>query len=81
MKQTKFCEHCGNKLEKESENNSIPFASTKKWKKKKTVDNKELVQAVKLVEEYKESESIFAEGLPTWGDIEPPQVIVMRKRK
>ena len=31
-------------------------------------------------EEYEDSESIFAEGLPDW-DMVPPQVVVRRKRK
>lgn len=31
-------------------------------------------------EKYVEPESVFAEGLPSW-DIEPPQVVVRRKRR
>ena len=78
---SKFCASCGTPLEKKTENTNVPFAPVKKVEEeKKVVDNKEPVKKVAPIQEYEESESVFAEGLPSW-DIEPPQVMVRRKRK
>lgn len=68
---SKFCASCGTPLEKKEEKNDIPFSPVKKAEKVKKVD---------FIYEYKESKSILAKGLPSW-NIEPPQVIVRRKRK
>lgn len=78
---SKFCASCGTPLEKKVESNNVPFAPVKKVEEvKKVVDTKEPVKKVKPVEVYKEPESVFAEGLPAW-NVEPPQVMVRRKRK
>ena len=78
---SKFCASCGTILEKKTETNNVPFAPAKRVEEvKKVVDTNEPIKMAKPVEEYKEPESVFAEGLPTW-NIEPPQVMVRRKRK
>lgn len=78
---SKFCASCGTPLGKKVENNNVPFAPVKKVEEvKKVVENKEPVEKAAPIQEYKEPESVFAEGLPAW-NIEPPQVMVRRKRK
>lgn len=77
----KFCTSCGTKLVRKIEEDNVPVTPLKKVEKvKQFEDNKELVNQTAPVQEYKEPESIFAEGLPSW-NIEPPQVMVRRKRK
>lgn len=70
---SKFCASCGVSLEKkvESKDVDVPFSQVKKEEAPKVVTKK--------VEDEK-AESVFAEGLPAW-DIEPPQVMVRRKKK
>lgn len=78
---SKFCASCGTPLEKKAESSIVPFASVKKTEEvKKAADTKEPVKVAKPVEGYEEPEGIFADGLPAW-NIEPPQVMVRRKRK
>lgn len=77
---SKFCESCGTSLEKKPESDNVPFALAKEEEVKKDIDTQEPVKMVKTVEEYREPESVFAKGLPAW-NIEPPQVMVRRKRK
>ena len=78
---SKFCASCGTPLEKKMEDNNIPFAPVKKVAEAtKPVENKEFVKRVTPIQEYKEPENVFAKGLPEW-NIEPPQVMVRRKRK
>ena len=68
---SKFCASCGSSLEKEMENTNIPFTPAK---------NEEPIKEAKKMEENVKEDSIFAEGLPSW-DIEPPQVLVRRKKR
>lgn len=84
---SKFCSSCGNALEVKNENNDIPFAPVKKAEEEKKVEEVKKVseplkpvKPVKPVVEYVEPESVFAQGLPEWS-IEPPQVMVRRKRR
>ena len=57
---------CGTPLEKTAENAEIPFPTQK--------------TAPAKAAEAQEYESVFAEGLPEW-NIEPPQVMVRRKKR
>ena len=75
----KFCAICGGSLVKKEEINEVPFAPVKKVEEKAAVV-KEPEKAAPVVEKFEEPESVFAEGLPSW-DIEPPQVMVRRKRR
>ena len=84
-----FCTTCGNPLVKKQEENNVPFVPVKKQEEveKSTKEVKELVKEVKepvkifqTVVEDDEPESVFAQGLPEWS-IEPPQVMVRRKRR
>lgn len=78
---SKFCVACGTPLEKKAEDINVPFVPVRKMEEEKEViDNKEPVKKVAPIQEYKEPESVFAKGLPVW-DIEPPQVMVRRRRK
>lgn len=77
---SKFCISCGTPLEKKVESNPVPFTPVKKVEEVKPKEEyKEPVKVIKPVEVYEEPESVFAEGLPEWS-IEPPQVMVRRKR-
>lgn len=85
----KFCVSCGTPLEQgdaPKEEPDAPFAPIKEVAPKKEEEPSEPKQAAPVaavffqVEEEEEEVSIFAEGLPAW-DIEPPQMLVRRKRK
>ena len=76
----KFCATCGSSLVKKEESSDVPFAPVKKVEEVKKAAAEAPAKAAPIVEKYTEPESVFAEGLPSW-DIEPPQVMVRRKRK
>ncbi len=84
----KFCIGCGEKLEAipaAPVENKTPFATIDDDKKETVVVEEKTVEAPveKIVEKtvvYVEPESVFAQGLPAW-NVEPPQVVVRRKRK
>lgn len=87
----KFCIGCGEKLEAipaAPVENKTPFATIDDDKKETVVVEEKAVEAPvaapveKVVEKtvvYVEPESVFAQGLPEWS-VEPPQVVVRRKR-
>ena len=90
----KFCGFCGSSLQENVvvETKDEPFAPIKKDSKeapaKAAEESKEIGKPDKIevtrkiekpVGEIEESESVFAKGLPAW-DIEPPQVVVRRKK-
>lgn len=93
---SKFCAICGKPLVKKTEeaaatdskpedkavpNQAVPFQPIQKEASpvKKEVVQEPVKKPVQRVV-YQEPESVFAEGLPSW-DVEPPQVMVRRKRK
>lgn len=73
----KFCEFCGTPLMRKRENDPVPFTTTAEKTNIGSMEDAEIVTSVKA---YKEPESAFAEGLPSW-DIEPPLIISRRKKK
>ena len=73
---SRFCAVCGTSLEKKEA--EIPFAPIQKEEPKKEPVKEPVKMVVPQVVE--EEKSVFAEGLPSW-DIEPPQIMVRRKRK
>lgn len=74
---SRFCAICGTELNKKEA--EIPFAPIKKVEEVKKEMVKEPVKIV-VPEVVVEEKSVFAEGLPAW-DIEPPQIMVRRKRR
>lgn len=73
----KFCVACGAPLARKEEDSAVPFAPAKRAE---PAPPETAEKTVRPAVEYQEPESVFAEGLPDW-DIEPPQVVVRRKRK
>lgn len=75
---SKFCEACGAPLEARKESNDVAFAPLTQAA---TETQEDATKApAKVAETYVDDKNVFAEGLPEW-NIEPPQVMVRRKRK
>lgn len=84
---SKFCIACGTPLTQKKPENAVPFATAEPGQepvRPKPVPEKpkqaEQPKSAEPTVKYTEPESVFAEGLPSW-DIEPPQVVVRRKRR
>lgn len=76
----KFCSYCGTSMENQAEIADVSYAPQEKESKANENDGfKESEKDTKILAEYKEPESAFAKGLPSW-NIEPPQTWVRRKR-
>lgn len=75
---SKFCEACGATLEVNKEADNAAFAPLKKVADEVQGDIPKA--PTRMAVTYVDDNNIFAEGLPEW-NIEPPQVMVRRKRK
>lgn len=66
---SRFCISCGSNLKATSSGNTVPVFA-------QVADNP--AQSKEATVKYKEPDSVFADGLPSW-DIVPPQVMVRRR--
>lgn len=78
---SKFCEACGAPLsELPTEESDATQEAECTEKQELKAEGSEQKNEKLIHEKYIEPESVFAEGLPEW-NIEPPQVVVRRKKR